>query len=69
MADNDFSEFPPGMDPHLMAQLQYFSQRTGTENYGKRRGHRNLDGHCLLTLVSTLGSHLEELYTSLYNSK
>lgn len=37
MADNDFCEFPPGMDPHLLAQLQHFSQRTGTENYAEHK--------------------------------
>ncbi|XP_063422786.1 transcription factor ces-2-like isoform X3 [Mytilus trossulus] len=34
MAESDFCEFPPGMDPHIMAQLQHFSQRTGAENFG-----------------------------------
>lgn len=41
MADGDFCDFPPGMDPHIIAQLQNFSQRAGAENFGKR-GHCNL---------------------------
>jgi hypothetical protein len=43
MADGDFCDFPPGMDPHIIAQLQNFSQRAGAENFGKR-GHCNLMG-------------------------
>lgn len=67
MAESDFCEFPPGMDPHIMAQLQHFSQRTGAENFGKL-GHDNQMGQFLLTLVSTHSGHLVEIYTSLCNT-